>query len=125
MAEGLARNLLGTSVNVESAGSHPGKVNPFAIEVMKEIGIDITGHHSKSIDELSPKFIVNLDFVVTLCAEEICPRMIAPKAKKLHWPFSDPATKDNLPNMEILERFRTTKEAISEAIKQFKSEYKL
>jgi len=78
---------------IQSAGSHPGKLNPNAVTVMKEIGIDISSHFSKSIYDLSPKFITELDYVITLCAEEVCPILVS-RAKKLHWPFPDPASKD-------------------------------
>ena len=62
MAEGLARDILGANAVIESAGSHPTKVNPFAIKTMQEVGIDISRHFSKSIDDLRPGFIVQLDF---------------------------------------------------------------
>jgi len=91
LAEGLARSLFGDKVDVRSAGSEPsGKVQPWAIEVLKEEGIDISKHWSKSFDQLSPGFIVNLAYVITLCAEEVCPTMVS-KAQRLHWPIPDPA----------------------------------
>ncbi|MGH8210275.1 MAG: arsenate reductase ArsC [Steroidobacteraceae bacterium] len=67
MAEGLARAMLDGNVGVLSAGSQPSKVNPYAIEAMAEIGIDITGHHSKSVDDVDA---ASVDAVVTLCADE-------------------------------------------------------
>ena len=121
MAEGLAREILGPSVEVQSAGSIPSKVNPFAIAVMKEIGIDISGHWSKGVDNLTPKFTVTIDYVITLCAEEVCPIMVS-KAKKLHWPLTDPASKEVLPEAEMLQRFRVARDEISKRIKQFKDE---
>jgi arsenate reductase len=124
MAEGLAKSILGPSVEVESAGSLPTKVNPLAIQVMREADIDISKNYSKSYDQLSPKFIVGLDYVVTLCAEEVCPTMVS-KAKKLHWPLTDPATKEPLTEAEGLRRFRDTRDAISEKLKKFKLEMKL
>lgn len=125
LAEGLAREILGPNVEVHSAGSHPGKLNPYAVQVMKEIGIDISKHYSKSIDELSPQFIAELDFVVTLCAEEVCPMIVTQKAKKLHWPFPDPATKEILPEDEALKRFREARDGISLRIKAVKEELNL
>lgn len=122
LAEGLARQILGSGVEVQSAGSHPGNLNPYAVQVMKEIGIDIGRHYSKSVDELSPKFIVGIDFIITLCAEEVCPTMVAQKAKKLHWPFPDPATKEMLPEEESLRCFREARDGIAEKIKVFKIE---
>src|SRR5689334_2336880 len=88
IAEGLAREILGTQVTIESAGSRPARVNPFAIQALKEIGIDISHHRSKSVEDLSPAFLAQLDYVITLCAEEVCPTAIS-KAKKLHWPLAD------------------------------------
>ena len=60
LAEGLARSVF-PEAEIESAGSHPGKLNPHAVAVMKEIGLDVSNHYSKSVDDLSPKFIVGLD----------------------------------------------------------------
>lgn len=125
LAEGLARQILGPQVEVQSAGSHPGKLNPYAVQVMNEIGIDISKHYSKSVDELSPKFIVGLNYIITLCAEEVCPTIVAQKAKKLHWPFLDPASKEILPETESLKRFREARDGISEQIKKFKAENNL
>lgn len=121
LAEGLARQILGSGVEVQSAGSHPGKLNPYAEQVMQEIGIDISRQFSKSIDDLSPKFIVGLDYIITLCAEEVCPMMVS-KAKKLHWPQPDPASKEPLPDAEMLRRFRQARGSLAEKLKQFRAE---
>lgn len=120
LAEGLARSVF-PSAEVQSAGSHPGKLNPYAVEVMKEIGIDISKHYSKSVDDLPPRFLATLDFVITLCAEEVCPMLVS-KAKKLHWPNPDPATKEPLPEAEALRRFREARDAIHSRLKEFKRE---
>ncbi len=121
IAEGLAKKLLGKNANVESAGSDPSKVNPFAVQAMKEIGIDLSGHYSKSYDDLKPGFIVQLDYLITLCAEEVCPSMITPRAKKQHWPFPDPAGKGGT-DEEQLNRFRETRDAIGARIRSFAKE---
>jgi arsenate reductase len=120
LAEGLARELF-PNAEVRSAGSHPGKLNPFAVTVMNEIGIDISKQFSKSYDDLSPKFILNLDYVITLCAEEVCPTMVS-KAKKLHWPLKDPASKEHIPETESLRRFREVRDAIQARLMEFKKE---
>lgn len=120
LAEGLARQIF-PDAEVKSAGSHPGKLNPFAVNVMNEIGIDISDHYSKSIDELSPKFVVAIDYIITLCAEEVCPIMVAQEAMKIHWPFPDPASKETLPEAESLKRFRETRDAIDSKLKEFKA----
>jgi arsenate reductase len=117
LAEGLAREFF-PNAEIQSAGSHPGRLNPHAVTVMKEIGIDISRHYSKSADELSPGFLVDLDYVITLCAEEVCPVLVS-KAKKLHWPFPDPASKEPLPEEELVRRFRGARDSISEKLKGF------
>jgi arsenate reductase len=123
LAEGLARRLFGDRAHVESAGSHPSKVNPLAVQVMKEVGVDISRHRSKSVDELAPGFIAELDTVITLCAEEVCPTMVS-KARKLHWPHPDPAGKGGTDG-EQLERFRETRDAIEAKLKAFGGEHGL
>ena len=87
MAEGIARALAPANVRVSSAGSHPSRVNPTAIRVMDEIGIDIRQHRSKSLDEIDP---TEVDVVVTLCAEEVCPVFLG-RALRIHWGMPDPA----------------------------------
>jgi arsenate reductase len=121
LAEGLARKLFPKG-EIRSAGSHPGKLNPYAVAAMNEIGIDISRQFSKSVDALPPEFVAGIDYVITLCAEEVCPTMVAPKAKKLHWPFSDPATNEPLPKAEALQRFREAREAIQRRLEEFKAE---
>lgn len=61
MAEGIARKILGTKAIIASAGSEPKSVNPNAVTVMGEIGVDLSTHYSKSFDQLSPDFLVNLN----------------------------------------------------------------
>ncbi len=120
LAEGLAKKVF-SDAEIESAGSHPGKLSPYAAAVMKEIGIDISAHHSKTVDDLSSQFLEGLDYVITLCAEEVCPVLLS-KAKKLHWPHPDPATKKPLPEAQILERFRKARDDIHKRLKAFKEE---
>jgi len=94
IAEGLAKAILGPNHRVESAGSIPSdNVHPNAIATMKEIDIDISNQTSKSIESLDAEFIDSLDFVITLCAEEICPVM-QNSAKKIHWINEDPVNKN-------------------------------
>ena len=84
MAEGLLRHDAGDRFEVESAGTKPSLVRPEAIAVMKEVGIDISGHRSKSVDEFAGK---NFDYVLTVCdnARESCPVFFG-KATRLHCP---------------------------------------
>ena len=90
MAEGLLRALYGNRYEVFSAGTEPGRVSPYAVRVMTEIGIDIGGHHAKSLQEFLDQAF---DCVVTVCdhAKESCPYF--PGGKKiLHQSFEDPST---------------------------------
>lgn len=89
MAEGLARKMFGPGHNIQSAGSCATHVNTYAIRVMKEIGLDISKHTSKAVQNVD---LSNLDYVITLCAEEVCP-VVPGNTKKLHWPIPDPAGK--------------------------------
>lgn len=117
MAEGLAKTLLGNKFVIESAGSEPsGKVHPDAITVMKEEGIDISKHTSKFYDDLPVSFLSDLDYVITLCAEEVCPTM-ASNAKKLHWGMPDPAAASE---SERLDSFRMIRDQIKEKLVAFK-----
>jgi len=109
MAEGLARRQFGADTEVLSAGSRPSKVNPYAIEAMAEIGIDIRDHHSKSVDDVDAG---SADLVITLCADEVCP-VLPGRVKRLHWPIPDPASDDpNLSADEMRVRFRTARDDI-------------
>ena len=87
MAEGIARSLILPGVKIWSAGSRPTSVRPEAIAVLQEIGIDISGHRSKSITEIPSS---EVDTVITLCGEEECPVFLG-NAQRLHWGLSDPA----------------------------------
>lgn len=123
MAEGLAKKILGADVTVESAGSQPSKVNPFAIEALKEIDIDLSKHFSKSVEALAPEFLDKLDCVITLCAEEVCP-VLRSKARKLHWPLPDPAVKGGS-DKEQLERFCHVRDELTRRLNLLAQELKL
>ncbi len=117
LAEGLARHLYRSRAQIKSAGSQPSMVNPFAVRTLNELGIDITRQFSKSVDDLSPEFVTNLDYVITLCAEEVCPILVS-KAKMLHWPLPDPARKNGTEEEQI-ECFRTTRDEIKKRLESF------
>ena len=89
MAEGLLRNDAGERFEVESAGTKPSSVRPEAIAVMRELGIDISGHRSKSVEEFDGQ---RFDYVITVCdsARESCPVFFG-GAQRLHHNFEDPA----------------------------------
>jgi len=113
MAEGLARDMFGRNIEVMSAGSAPTGVNPNAVQVMTENGIDISAHSSKSVDDID---LAAIDLIITLCADEVCP-VVPIRVKRLHWPLSDPVPNpsNNHPNLtknQLLARFRTTRDDI-------------
>jgi arsenate reductase len=115
LAEGLARALFGERAEVASAGSRPAGVNPLAVAVLDEVGVDIRSHSSKAFDELPPAFVEELDLVVTLCAEEVCPT-VPVKAERLHWPLPDPAGVAGAPEARLA-RFRETRDALTEKLR--------
>ena len=109
MAEGLARHRFGDRAEVVSAGSQPSRVNPLAVEVMQEIGIDIRSHHSKSVNMLDA---ARFDLVITLCADEVCP-VLPGSVQRLHWPIPDPAAVDaQADRAAALRAFRDARDAI-------------
>ncbi len=108
MAEGLARTRFPDTVRVQSAGSAPAAVNPLAVQVMAELGIDISGQWSKRVDSIDP---ATVDLVVTLCAGEVCPAFPRP-VTRLRWVLPDPAAATG-PAHERLARFRTVRDEIA------------
>lgn len=87
MAEGVARSLAPAGVKVSSAGSAPSKLNPLAVKALAELGLDISSQYSKSVNDVPPG---EVDVVVTLCAEEVCPVFLG-QAMRVHWGLPDPA----------------------------------
>lgn len=119
MAEGLARDLLGDTVRVQSAGSAPSRVNPYAIRVMAELGIDLSTHTSKSVETIDPD---SVDLVITLCAEEVCPVFLG-HARRLHWPLPDPDRKhENLSDEERMHHFRVARDEIRTRLERLLAE---
>ena len=116
MGEGLFRTEGGGDFEVFSAGTKPSSVRPEASAVMKEIGIDISGHRSKSVDEFSGPF---MDYVVTVCnnARDNCPVFPA-GSERIHWNFEDPAAVQGS-EPERLAAFRRIREQIQERVKAF------
>jgi protein-tyrosine-phosphatase/catechol 2,3-dioxygenase-like lactoylglutathione lyase family enzyme len=109
LAEALARRRFGDAVVVQSAGSAPGRVNPFAVVVLEEVGIDPSGLRSKHVDTIDPG---SVDLVITLCAEEQCPVFLG-AARRVSWAMPDPDRKhEDLSDEERLGHFRATRDAI-------------
>lgn len=119
LAEGLAKAIFGMDAQIESAGSQPsGVVQPWAVRVLQEDGIDISKNWSKSVSDLPSEFVEKLDFVITLCAEEICP-VLPTTALRLHWPIQDPASAEESVKAEA---FRKAKLEIHARLTEFKNE---
>lgn len=109
LAEGLARQRF-PGFHIQSAGSRPGRVNPYAVEALAERGIDASAHTSKPVSDINP---AGLDLVITLCAEEVCPAFLG-KAERLHWPIPDPASDDpSLTPEDLRARFRAARDEIA------------
>ena len=109
IAEALAREIFGERAEVFSAGSAPsGVIHPWAIKVLEEQGIYARNQQSKGLSDLPRKLFDELDCVVTLCAEEICPTLNS-AAKRLHWPIRDPAAAHP---MQKGEAFRNARDEI-------------
>ena len=92
MAEAFLNQIGGDRFTAESAGLEPGRLNPVVVEAMREAGIDISGHPTKSVDAMLTRG-TPFDYVITVCDEtsaERCPTF-PDGAKRLHWPFADPS----------------------------------
>ena len=118
MAEGLARDIFGGKAEVASAGSMPKFVHPLAKKALAEIGINISSQSSKSWNDLNPEFREKLNYLITLCAEEVCPIVPGFKAVKLHWPMFDPA-RDSVPEEDQLKNFRTVRDQLKAKLLDF------
>jgi len=116
MAEGFLRALAGDRFEVASAGTEATQVHPLAVKAMAEVGIDLSGHTSKTLDQF-----VNQpwDFVITVCdaANEACPVFPA-AAKRLHWSFPDPAVARGSED-EKLAVFRDVRDGIRRRLEEW------
>lgn len=115
MAEGLLRHDAGDRFDVFSAGTKPTQVRPEAITVMQELGIDISGHRSKSVDEFAGH---DFDYVVTVCdnAKASCPVFPA-GTKQIHWSFDDPAAVEGS-QKQRLAAFRHARDELRDRLRQ-------
>ena len=116
MAEGFLRAYGGNEYEAHSAGTRPSTVNPLAVEVMKEVGIDLSGHRSKNVSEYLGQ---HFDLVFTVCdhANEHCPIFPGPCIRE-HWPFEDPADATGTHECK-LSVFRTVRDEIASRIRAF------
>lgn len=115
MAEGLARALGRGRVEAFSAGIEPKGLNPYAVEVMRERGIDISSQQSKALSEALAR---TMDWVVTVCgnAEERCP-LLPPGVRRVHWPLEDPARARGSPE-EVRAVFRRSRDELERLIRE-------
>jgi arsenate reductase len=118
MGEGLFRHEGDGAVEVVSAGTKPSHVRPEAVAVMGEIGIDISGQRSKSVDEFAGQ---KFDVIVTVCdnARDACP-VFPGAAERVHWSFEDPAAAQGS-DAERLATFRNVRDQIQTRVKSFYS----
>ena len=116
IAEGYLRHYAGENANVYSAGVETHGVNPRAISIMKEVGIDISNHTSNHVDEYAN---IDFDFIITVCdnAKERCPYFPS-KAERFHYNFPDPAKAVGTEE-EIVNEFRRVRVLIDEYCKDF------
>jgi arsenate reductase (thioredoxin) len=116
MGEALFRHIGGEGWEVHSAGTKPGIVRPEAIEVMKELGLDLTGHRSKSVDEFTGQIF---NYVVTVCdnARDNCP-VFPSNINRIHWSFEDPAAVEG-PEEVRLAAFRRIRDQIHQRVNEF------
>jgi len=116
MAEGILRDIAGDRFEVESAGVAPSHVRSEAIEAMSDIGIDITSHRSKSVDEFTGD---EFDHIITVCdnARESCP-VFPGSAERIHWSFDDPAAVEGT-DAERLNAFRRIRDEIRDRLRRF------
>jgi len=121
MAEALLRQYAGNRFEVYSAGLEPGGINPYTRRVMKEIGIDLTGHYSKDLDEYMGK--TSFGYLITLCAdaEEKCPSDLPDVSRRLRWSFENPTTFEGTEE-KILEKFREVRDQIDQRIRSWLAE---
>ncbi len=117
LAEGILRAAAGHILDVQSAGSKPaGYVHPLAIKVMQEIGIDLSKHHSKHMDEFLKQ---KVETVITVCgnADQACP-LFPGQVNRHHWPFADPAHAQGSEE-ELLKIFRTVRDEIKKVFEAY------
>ncbi|HEX8292199.1 MAG TPA: arsenate reductase ArsC [Pyrinomonadaceae bacterium] len=116
MAEGWLRAMGGGRFEVYSAGTRPSGVRPEAVEAMREVGVDIASHRSKSVDEFAGR---EFDYVITVCdnAREGCP-VFPGRTERVHWSFDDPAAAGGGWD-ERLSAFRRVRDEIGERLREW------
>ena len=114
MAEGLARRMAPAGVEVYSAGSAPSRINPYAVRALAAVGLDAASQYSKGVSDVPQ---AQMRWVITLCAEEVCP-IFSGDVERIHWPHPDPADATGS-DAEILASFSRVRDAIEEKLSVF------
>ncbi len=114
MAEGLARAMAPADVKISSAGSTPTSVRPEAIAALSHMGIDISTHFSKTVDDIDAESVTT---VITLCAQEVCPTFLG-AAEQIHWGLPDPAAVGGSPE-DRLRAFCEVRDEIERRLKVY------
>ncbi len=123
MAEAFFKIYGGDLIKVDSAGLEPAGVNPYAVRVMAEIGIDISGQRSKGVKEFLGK--ASFSHIITVCkkAEGQCPTIFPGVRHIISWPFDDPAAVEGTEE-EKLEKFREVRDEIDAHVEDFMAKYR-
>ncbi len=121
MAEALLRKYAGDRFDVYSAGLNPDRIHPLVEPVMREIGIDISGQRSKSVQEYLGKISAHYLIVVCEHAEQNCPKVFPGLGERLYWPFDDPAAVDGT-GEERLAAFRRVRDEIATRLREWLDE---
>lgn len=118
MAEALLRMYAGDAFEVHSAGLEPKGINPYTIQVMQELGYDMSGHHAKPVRTYLGR--ETFHYAITVCdhAEQNCPRFFPGTTQVLHWPFEDPASFEGT-DEDTLSVFRSTREQIASRLRNW------
>lgn len=118
MGEAFLRHYADDHYDVHSAGLEPKGINPYTVQVMKEKGIDMSGHRSKDVTEYLGK--VNFGYLITVCghAEANCPTTFLGVSNRIHWPFDDPAAAEGSEE-EILAKFRDVRDQIAVKVQEW------
>jgi arsenate reductase (thioredoxin) len=120
MAEGLLRHAAGDRFDVYSAGTTPSGISDLTIEVMREVGVDVSGQRSKSVDEYAGE---SFHHIITVCdsARQVCP-IFPGDGERLHWDVEDPSDTEAR-GVPLTEAFRRAREEIRKRVEEFVAEY--
>ena len=121
MAEAFLRAYAGDRFNAYSAGLAPQGIHPYTVEVMREVGLDISGQRSKDLEEYLGQ--MHFGFLITVCAraEEQCPKTFPVLGQRLHWDIPDPLAFEG-PSEEMRARFRQARDLVNQYTRDWLTE---